>query len=127
MRHVTLIISCISASLLLSACGQKSMYYWGSYSSSLNSYYKNPGERDKFIESLSKNIEKAEAKNKVPPGLYAEYGFMMLETGATDQALVYFAKERDKWPESAAMMSKVIERLNKVSAASGQPAAAQAE
>jgi hypothetical protein len=90
------------------------MYYWGSYSSNLNAYYKNPGERDKFIERLEKDIQKAEEKNKVPPGIYAEYGFMMLETGATDQALVYFAKERDKWPESNILMSRLIDRLGKM-------------
>ena len=94
------------------------MYYWGSYSSNLNNYYKNPGEREKFVERLHKDMEKAEQKNQVPPGIYAEYGYMMLETGNTEQAVAYFGKERDKWPESSILMNKLIERLNNIATTS---------
>ena len=78
MSRLTMSVACASVMLLISGCAEKSMYYWGSYSSSLNNYYKNPGERDKFVEKLQQDIEKAEQKNKVPPGIYAEYGYMML-------------------------------------------------
>lgn len=116
MSRIGIGVMCLTLALLTSACAEKSMYYWGAYSSNLNNYYKNPGEREKFIEKLHKDLEKAEQKNKVPPGIYAEYGYMMLETGATDQAVIYFGKERDKWPESNILMTKLIDRLAKAPA-----------
>jgi len=115
MHRKALRLIFLSLAIATAGCAPQSLYYWGGYSSSLNNYYKNPGEREKFIDRLQQDIEKAEQKDKVPPGIYAEYGYMMLETGATDQALVYFSKERDKWPESNILMTKLIDRLAKAS------------
>jgi hypothetical protein len=44
----------------------------------------------------------------VPPGIYAEYGFVMYEEGNNQQAVFYYQKEADKWPESRAFMTKLI-------------------
>lgn len=90
------------------------MYSWGGYSAELLDYYKNPGEGAKFAERLEKDIENAEKKDRVPPGLYAEYGYMMLELGEVNTAVIFFTKEKDKWPESAHLMDTVIGQLAKV-------------
>ena len=95
----------------LAACAEKSLYSWNGYSSELLSYYKNPGEQQKFADRLLEDIEKAEEENAVPPGLYAEYGYMMLELGNTQEAVVYFEKEQQKWPESALLMGNIIGRV----------------
>ena len=78
------------------------------------SYYKNPGELEKFAERLLEDIEKAETSGRMPPGLYAEYGYAMLEMGDARTAIVYFQKERDLWPESAFLMEAVIRRLGPI-------------
>jgi hypothetical protein len=105
----------------LAACASPApqpMYAWGSYSPALLSYYKKPGELAQFAEHLQVSLAVAEAANKVPPGLYAEVGYVMLEMGKRDEAITFFGKERDRWPESGALMTKLITRLG------GQPPAA---
>ena len=108
-------IRAVSASILavtLAGCvSNNSLYEWGSYQHDLLAYSKNPGEGKKFASSLSMDIQKAEKAHKVPPGLYAEYGYTLLDSGDSRGAVEYFTKERDHWPESAALMNKLIKRL----------------
>lgn len=90
-------------------CGPKRAYYWGDYDSSLYSYYRNPQESGAYLERLGQIIQKAEAeKEKVPPGLYAEYGYALFEAGRLDEAIVFYKKERDQWQESVVFMDKMI-------------------
>ena len=44
----------------------------------------------------------------MPPGLYAELGYALLEEGQTKEAVGYFEKEKTKWPESGFLMDKMI-------------------
>lgn len=118
-NHPGVLLLALSMAMLLTACGQKTMYEWGGYNRSLLSYYKNPGAIDEFAEDLSETLQEAEAVNGVPPGLYAEYGYIMLELGDADTAIEYFNKERNRWPESAYLMDKVISRLSDSSSGSG--------
>lgn len=110
--HIKLAVLSASA-LLLGACGGgNALYTWGSYPGALLSYSKNPDQAAKFSAAIEGTLRKAEAKRKVPPGLYAEYGYMLLDKGERDGAIIYFAKERDLWPESRVLMTKVITRLS---------------
>jgi hypothetical protein len=99
----------------LSACGgQQALYSWNGYDRELLSYYKNPAGLEQFAEKLLEDIEAAELDGRIPPGLYAEYGYAMLELGDARTAVVYFQKERDLWPEAAYLMGAVITRLGPV-------------
>lgn len=97
----------------LSACGAttNSLYDWNGYNRELLAYYKSPGEIDQFAEKLYEDIEKAELSGKVPPGLYAEYGYIVMQMGENDAAILFFTKERNMWPESQFLMDNVIRRL----------------
>ena len=88
-------------------------YEWNNYDTKLYNHYKNPAEREKFIQALKEILDYAEPIGKVPPGIYAEYGFVMYEQGNDQQAVLYFQKEADKWPESRAFMTKMIANANK--------------
>ena len=101
-----------ASALALGACAaNQPMYEWGSYQHDLLSYSKNPTEGKKFSAALAVNLQKAEADHRVPPGMYAEYGYTLLDAGDVTGAISYFTKERDRWPESALLMNKVIGRL----------------
>lgn len=117
----------VAFSLLVSACAQQpTLYSWGNYQPSLLGYYKNSIDAAKFTENLRITIEKAEATNgKVPPGLYAEYGFELLETGNEQQALLMFAKEKKNWPEAAEFMDRIAERLTQKPGTTAEPARPQ--
>lgn len=96
----------------LIGCGVHSRYSWSSYDTIMYKHYKNPAEREAFIQSLKEIIDYAEPEERVPPGLYAEYGFVMYEQGNTQQAVLYYQKEANKWPESRTFMNKLIAIAN---------------
>ncbi len=94
--------------IILSGCATQ-RYAWDGYDNSLYAYYKHPENKQKYIEHLSAIIQRAEqANSKVPPGVYAEYGYMFYEAQDYSKAIVYFQKESGSWPESAYFMDKMI-------------------
>lgn len=96
----------------LIGCGAHSRYNWSGYDTKMYNHYKNPSEREKFVQALKEILDYAEPEGKVPPGIYAEYGFVLYEEGNNQQAVLYFQKEADKWPESRAFMTKLIAMAN---------------
>ena len=96
----------------LIGCRAYSRYNWNNYDTKMYAHYKNPAEREDFIKALKEILDDAEPAGKVPPGIYAEYGFVMYEQGNNQQAVLYFQKEADKWPESGAFMTKLIAIAN---------------
>jgi hypothetical protein len=84
------------------------LYEWRGYDSKLYEHYKNPAEQAKFHEDMKEVVMQAEAEGRVPPGIYAEYGFLLLEEGNRAAAVQYFQKEAARWPESRVLMEKLI-------------------
>lgn len=95
-------------------CAPQTLYHWGDYDSYLHSYYKNPAEREQFVEKVVVIIQDAEKSGRIPPGLYAEYGYLLYESGNYPEAIVYFKKEQDLWPESSFFMDKMIRNASMV-------------
>lgn len=96
-------------SLAFSGCTQ-GIYNWNGYDDAMYQYYKAPEGKEKFIEKLATIIALGEGTNtnNVPPGIYAEYGYMQYESGNYKEAIKNFQKEHDRWPESRIFMSKMI-------------------
>lgn len=108
--------------LILSVVGcTSSRYAWNGYDEKLYDYYKSPAESEKFIEQLSSIISDGESDNRVPPGIYAEYGYLLFEKGRFSEAEIWFRKEADKWPESRFFMTK-MSSLAHTKAGQKQPA-----
>lgn len=104
---------CMVVVLVLFTAGcARSRYAWDDYEDRLYSYYKNPAESDQFMEGLQEIIQDGEAENRVPPGIYAEYGYMLYERGKFPDAVLWYTKERDRWPESRLLMDKMIALAN---------------
>ena len=49
----------------------------------------------------------------MPPGLYAEYGFLLYKTGKKEEGLNYMKQEKALYPESDAYISRIIKQLEK--------------
>lgn len=102
---------CIGVAMLaLSACatapGPK--YEWGNYETSMYGYYKNPSDASGLIKAIEAAIIKAEKTQRpVAPGLYAEYGYLLMVQGRSQDAIANFEKEKGLWPESAQLMDKM--------------------
>lgn len=101
------------ASVLFALTGcvtNQSMYNWGGYSDAMYRFYQEPEQEQRFADSLLTIITDNEAAaTRVPPGVYAEYGYMMLSMGKSADAVEYFIKEQEAWPESKPFMDTVIE------------------
>ena len=124
---------CAAAILLglpLAACAPPTLYDWGGYDQALYEFHREPAEQVAFMKVLREVIDKNESVGKkVPPGIYAEYGYQALSIGKTREAIVFFEKESDAWPEARQFMEVMIkyasnggrvERTATPSAASGK-------
>ena len=93
--------------VITAGCAQ-TRYAWNGYDDKLYTYYKNPVEADRFMESLHEIILDGESSGRVPPGIYAEYGYQLYERGRYPEAVAWFTKERTAWPDSRILMDRMI-------------------
>lgn len=94
---------------LFSGC-TSTRYNWSGYEDALYSQYKDPANQVSYMEELQEIVEASAKKPeiRIPPGIYAEYAYMLYQTGRYTEAVVYFRKEHDLWPESRFFMQKMI-------------------
>lgn len=94
----------------LSACvAHHTKYDWGNYTPTLVAVQENPAAAPAYARALEKIV--ANPKGHVPPGIYAEYGYVLQQEGQQKAALAMYEKERLAWPESAFLMNKMIAGL----------------
>jgi hypothetical protein len=123
MPRASFVAAIAATSAALAGCGTTTHYAWGAYDDALYSHYKNPQERGAFVENLKKVILESEQEGRrVPPGVNAEYGYALYEEARYAEAVVYFQKERDLWPESRILMEKMIRNAERQRPASPAPA-----
>lgn len=108
MNPITKYLVIVPAVLALAGCAPKTRYAWHDYDNALYQHYKDPSQKESFVEALKEVIDEGNATGLMPPGMYAEYGYALYEQGKISEALVYFQKESDTWPESKFFMTKVI-------------------
>ena len=100
--------------LLISGCsGKKPMYEYSNYS---ESYYqlKQTGDAEstaKWKSSLEDSIEKSNVHAiRVPPGIYANLGYLYLKVNDTQKAISFFKAEKTLYPESSVFMDNLIKK-----------------
>jgi len=109
----------------LAACTTPPKYDWGRYDPALYSYYKNPTKLADLTATLKAIIDAADAKHaRVPPGIYAEYGYLQLQQGQDQVAIGLFRQEETQWPESKVFMDHMIQVAS--IGTTGKPAASPA-
>lgn len=102
----------VIAAAAISSCATTGLYDWGSYEDALFDYYHQPETKDEMVADLVKHLDKVEKKNLTPaPGLMAEAGTFYLLEGDRLKAISFYQKEASYWPESQAMMNKLITNL----------------
>jgi hypothetical protein len=121
MRLRTQLALAVGFAVSISACATKEPYDWGAYEKSMYVYYKKPATAPDFAANLQETINGAEHDHGiVAPGLYAEYGYLLLQQGNRDGAVAAFRKEEVQWPESKAFMDRMI-RVASNNAVAGTP------
>jgi hypothetical protein len=94
----------------LSGCAPQPLFYWGNYSETLYDYKKNPDQKtlDAHKKSLQDILDESPKKNRqVPPGVYAEYGYILLKEGKDQDGLRYLDKEQAVYPESRLFIQRI--------------------
>lgn len=119
MTRFFLPAAALSAAVLFSGCAQHAtapLYNYGTYSQDYYAYKKNMS--DETALKLQKTMEEAIANpqagrsGRVPPGMYANLGYLYLQQGQNAQARSSFEAEKRVYPESARFMDRLILKIN---------------
>jgi hypothetical protein len=109
MSARVLLMAPILVGLLAGCVTNHQRYGWGTYDPSLYAYYKDPTKEAALAASLAVIISTADSNHAlVPPGIYAEYGYLQLQEGKTLSAVELFKQEESHWPESKVFMDRMI-------------------
>jgi hypothetical protein len=107
----TRLLPAIGVLCVLAGCvtSNQQTYDWGKYDPSLYDYYKDPTKVGELNASLGAIVKAADTnKALVPPGIYAEYGYLQLQQGNNAQAIDLFKQEEARWPEAKVFMDRMI-------------------
>lgn len=117
MKKVLFLVMAVVATLTLASCTTtKSLYSWYDYADITYTYSKKPTDelQARVLEQYKKITEKQKGERGiVPPGMYAEYGFLLYKTGKTEEGLQFLKKEITLYPESEIYISRIIKQLEK--------------
>lgn len=101
--------------ILVSSCA-KPMYYWGSYENSIYSQQKNLDEKAnrKLLAAYKDMISKAQKGERgvPPPGIYADYGFLLIKEGREREGERMLEKEIQTYPESAFFIQQILKMMD---------------
>jgi hypothetical protein len=93
---------------------QKPLYSWHQYNTASYNYLKNANEKStqQLIETYQKIIEKQKGtRNSVPPGIYADYGFILLQANKTKEGKAMLMKEIELYPESQLFINRIFKLI----------------
>ncbi len=111
-----LIVAMVVALMLGSCSSTSTLYSWYDYEDATYQYNKKRTDelKVKVLEQYKKLTEKQKGKRGVvPPGLYAEYGYMLYMSGKKDEGLSFLKQEIAQYPESEKYISRIIKQLEK--------------
>jgi hypothetical protein len=90
------------------------LYNYEDYSKSYYKSIKNANDETalKLQSSMEKTIEATDKSRsgRVPPGIYANLGYLHLKSGETQKAIELFNMEKSVYPEAAHFMDRIIQK-----------------
>ena len=109
------ILIVLSISFMIGGCvtSKPPMYEYGNYSESFYAMKRTPGEKSdgKWKSSLESIIEKSNASAiRVPPGVFANLGYLYLKVNDTENAIKNFELEKKIYPEAEVFMNNLIKK-----------------
>lgn len=102
--------------LLLASCTTQApqMYTWGKYSDATYNFIKSHSDQDReaLIKTYESIIKKQKGTRKcVPPGVYADYGYLLIQIGEAQKGKEMLEKEVALYPESQAFIGQIIKNI----------------
>lgn len=114
MKKVLLAVFSASLVVLLASCGTTRMYSWYNYQEDYHNYVKKSDKEsmENLIKTYDMIISKqTESRGIVPPGIYADYGYLLLQSGKTKEGKAMLEKEVELYPESAVFVNSLLKRV----------------
>lgn len=104
--------------LVLTSCSTPStqLYSWKGYNDAVYAYTKDSDEKsiENLLEVYQRLINKPEGSREIPPpGVCADYGYLLLQSGKTEEGKTLLLKETALYPESKKFIDRIIKRLEK--------------
>lgn len=112
-KNLTLIFFVV---LFASCTTTKPLYTWSKYDISSYNYLKNNNENttQELIDNYKAIIAKQKGtRHEVPPGIYADYGFILLQLGYYEEGNTMLEKEIKLYPESKIFIDRIIKMEKK--------------
>ena len=104
--------------LALASCGtvQPDLYSWYNSEDATYQYTKRASE-EKLAEAMAQykkviTMQKG-ARKVVPPGVNAEYGYLLVKAGQKEEGMTLLKEEIALYPESEKFISRIIKQLEK--------------
>ena len=114
MKKLLLGAVCVIA--LASCESRQALYSWYDSEDATYTYTKRATEESlaKAMEQYEKVINKQKGlRQTVPPGVNAEYGYLLVKAGKKEQGLQLLRAEVKAYPESEKFISRIIKQLEK--------------
>ena len=113
MKKLFFISICV---LSLASCTttQKPLYSWYNYDTTSYTYLKNSDEKSvqELLKTYETIIQKQQGSRQTPPpGIYADYGFLLLQANRTEQGKEMLLKEMALYPESTIFIERILKLM----------------
>jgi hypothetical protein len=103
--------------LSLTGCTTTAIQYdYGDYSEKYYSFKKEPGAESliEWKKSMMEIVTIANEKTlRVPPGIYANLGYLSLKENNMIEAVSYFELEKKTYPQATVFMNRLIQKSRK--------------
>ena len=100
--------------LLSVACTtQQSLYNYDGYDEAIYEYTKNRDEKslEQLLAVYEAMIQKTGSRQVPPPGLYADYGYLLIQKGEVAKGKELLQKEIALYPESSHFVGLILKRV----------------
>lgn len=107
------LIAVLGVVSVLSGCAAQvteAGYYWGNYANTLYATTKSPSDETlaQHVEELQMIIAESQERGlKVPPGIFAELGYIEASRGNDEVALAHYEAEMQLYPESRVFLERL--------------------
>ena len=102
--------------LTLTSCSSTTkLYEWRNYEDSSYRYLKaqTPEAQEDLMKTYKTMIGKSKGSRAVvPPGIYAEYGYLLIMNGKREEGVQMLEKEKELYPESTVFMNRLIKQFS---------------
>ncbi|MEI6556669.1 MAG: DUF4810 domain-containing protein [Paludibacter sp.] len=96
------------------SCTTQKLYSWSNYESTSYNYLKASNDQTsaELLKSYQEIINKQNGtRGVVPPGVYADYGFLLLQLNKTKEGKEMLMKEIELYPESKVFIDRILKKL----------------